>query len=208
MSIKTAPRPAFERTYSILLGLFFLSGLAALSYQVTWQRLLFTAFGVDIESVTIVVSVFMFGLGAGALAGGAVADRFAGHLLRLFAMVEMAIGAFGLLSPALIEILNDALAGSSRAVAAVGSFAVLAVPTILMGATLPVLVTHVNRTNANIGEAVGRLYFANTAGAAAGAFLTGYWFLLVTDLHGVIRIAATINIAVAICALLAFRQKP
>ncbi len=60
----------------VLLAVFFVSGGSALIYQVAWQRLLFSAFGVDIESITIVVSTFMLGLGCGALLGGQAADRF------------------------------------------------------------------------------------------------------------------------------------
>ena len=40
-------------------AVFFLSGIAALIYQIAWQRMLFTAFGVDLESITIIISVFM-----------------------------------------------------------------------------------------------------------------------------------------------------
>src|SRR2546427_2232945 len=50
--------------------LFFLSGFPALLYQVVWQRALFTIYGVNIESVTVVVSAFMLGLGLGSLVGG------------------------------------------------------------------------------------------------------------------------------------------
>lgn len=47
------------------LGLAFLSsGAAGLIYQVAWQRILFVSFGVDLISVTIIVSAFMFGLGS------------------------------------------------------------------------------------------------------------------------------------------------
>ena len=54
----------------ILCVLFFFSGFPALIYQLTWQRELFLIFGVNIESVTIVVTAFMLGLGFGSLAGG------------------------------------------------------------------------------------------------------------------------------------------
>ena len=50
--------------------LFFFSGFPALIYQLTWQRALFRIFGVNIESVTVVVTAFMLGLGIGSLAGG------------------------------------------------------------------------------------------------------------------------------------------
>ena len=47
-------------------SIFFISGFSALIYQIAWQRILFTAFGVDLESITIIISVFMAGLGIGA----------------------------------------------------------------------------------------------------------------------------------------------
>ena len=61
------PLVASERYIAIL---FLISGFAALIYQVVWQRVLFTTFGINSEAVTVIVSVFMFGLGIGALAGG------------------------------------------------------------------------------------------------------------------------------------------
>ena len=59
----------------MLCVLFFFSGFPALIYQLTWQRQLFLIFGVNIESVTIVVTAFMLGLGLGSLAGGWLSDR-------------------------------------------------------------------------------------------------------------------------------------
>lgn len=64
---------------------FFLSGFAALVYQLAWQRLLFVMVGVDIESVTIIVSTFMLGLGLGAVLGGWLADRWPTRILLAFA---------------------------------------------------------------------------------------------------------------------------
>ena len=200
-----APGAASQRV--ILLVLFFLSGCAALIYQVTWQRMLFAIFGVDLESVTVIVSVFMFGLGVGALLGGVVSDRFGNRLLLIFAGVELGIGIFGFFSPGLIDLLNASVAGSNRLVAALGSFAVLAIPTTLMGATLPILVTHVNRSDPHIGRAVGQMYFANTAGAATGAYVIGYHLLRWLDLTDAIHVAAAINVLVASAALAAFGRR-
>ena len=61
---------------SSLAGIFFISGFSALIYQICWQRLLFTGFGIDLTSITVIVSVFMAGLGIGAFFGGRIADRF------------------------------------------------------------------------------------------------------------------------------------
>jgi predicted membrane-bound spermidine synthase len=177
--------------------LFALSGAAALIYQVCWQRLLFEAFGVDMESVTIIVSTFMLGLGAGALAGGQLADRLPQRLLEMFALTELAIAVFGIASPWLIRIVGAATMQQSLGVIAAVNFLLLLIPTMLMGATLPILVTYLVRHYRNIGVSIGLLYFANTLGAAFGAALTGMVVLYYLGLGATIDLAAALNIAVS-----------
>src|SRR5271166_513912 len=87
----------------VLCVLFFFSGFPALIYQLTWQRALFRIFGVNIESVTIVVTAFMLGLGIGSLAGGWLSKRPGIRLLPLLAVIELMTGAFGLVSLATFE---------------------------------------------------------------------------------------------------------
>src|SRR5579862_2977506 len=67
--------------------LFFCSGFPALIYQIVWQRALFAIYGLNIQSVTIVVSAFMLGLGLGSLFGGAL-SRYRRVLIALFALAE------------------------------------------------------------------------------------------------------------------------
>ena len=117
-----------------LAPLFFVSGVAALVYQVCWQRLLFSAFGVDIDSVTIIVSVFMLGLGLGALVGGNLADHRPALVLRFFAVAELGIGAFGMFSPALIRATGDAFVDASQWQIVIANFLLLLIPTCLTGA--------------------------------------------------------------------------
>lgn len=191
---------------AILFGLFFASGAAALVYQIAWQRMLYALFGVDLESVTVIVSVFMFGLGAGALLGGQVADRFPLRLLTIFAAAELCIGAYGFISPQLIGAAGSALAAGGDEFTALASFSILVVPTILMGATLPILVAHLNATDHHVGSAVGMLYYANTLGASVGAVLAGFVLLQEFGLAGSVRAAAALNSAVALVAMLAFRR--
>src|SRR6266480_5004257 len=76
----------------VLCVLFFFSGFPALIYQLTWQRTLFRIFGVNIESVTIVVTAFMLGLGFGSLAGGWLSKRRGITLLPLLAGIEILTG--------------------------------------------------------------------------------------------------------------------
>src|SRR6266849_4767412 len=78
--------------------LFFLSGFPALIYQIVWQRTLFSIFGVNIQSVTVVVSAFTLGLGLGSLAGGRLSNSPAAPLLLLFGGMELGIAAYGVIS--------------------------------------------------------------------------------------------------------------
>ncbi len=100
MSISTNNKQLLGQTLrlSAVQVIFFLSGFAALLYQISWQRMLFTSFGVDMEAITMIVAVFMLGLGVGGYCGGRIADRFPRHLLLIFTFIELGIGAFGLIS--------------------------------------------------------------------------------------------------------------
>ena len=189
----------------MILALFFASGMAALIYQVCWQRLLFGAFGVDMDSITIIVSTFMAGLGVGALAGGALADAFPHRILPLFAAAEWGIGLFGLASPLLIPWVGDLFVAAPRPIVALANFALVSVPATLMGATLPMLVAHVYREHRNVGVSVGTLYFANTLGAALGAGVTGFVLFNVLSLDHTIFVAVSLNVAVG--ALVLWRMR-
>src|SRR5664279_5215259 len=90
----------------ILCVLFFFSGFPALIYQLTWQRELFRIFGVNSESVTIVVTAFMLGLGLGSLAGGWLSKRQGISLLPLLAAIEIATAAFGIVSLSMFELIG------------------------------------------------------------------------------------------------------
>jgi predicted membrane-bound spermidine synthase len=192
---------------NILALLFFLSGVSALVYQIAWQRLLFANLGSDIESVTVIVSVFMLGLGMGALLGGRLIDWAPHRAIMLFALAEIGIGLFGLLSQSIILGVGQYFYSVSIYVTALVSFFILLFPTLLMGATLPVLVSYLARKWANVGAATGHMYSFNTLGAAIGAFLTGYWLFGVLTLTECIFVAAAINISIAVISLIIFRKK-
>lgn len=179
--------------------LFFVSGVAALIYQVCWQRLLFESLGVDIDSVTVIVSTFMLGLGLGALAGGEIAARQPQRTLELFAQFELAAALFGAISPRLIHGVCRWIAGAPLPAIVAVNFGLLLIPTVLMGATLPILVTHVMRGRENVGISVGVLYFANTLGGAFGAALTGFLALYYLGITHTIWVAAALNALVGCC---------
>ncbi len=179
----------------VLYGVFLVSGFAALVYQVVWQRGLFALYGVDIASTTTVVSAFMLGLGVGSWMGGRLAGNPKRSALLWFAGFELGIGAFGLVSLPLIHAVGQFTAGASGPATFLLTFGLVVVPTSMMGATLPLLVSHAVRHLQNVGKSVGMLYFVNTLGSAAAAVLTAVLLLRV------LGVAHTVWVAVACNAL-------
>jgi predicted membrane-bound spermidine synthase len=151
--------------------LFFLSGCSALIYQIVWQRTLFTLFGVNIESVTIVVTVFMLGLGLGSLLGGCSLESSHNSLARAFGLIELSIGTFGAASLWIFHRVASLTAGISLTNTAIVAFALLLIPTLLMGSTLPLLAEHFVRHTRNVGASVGLLYSVNTLGSGIACLL-------------------------------------
>ena len=151
----------------LLCVLFFFSGFPALIYQLTWQRSLFRIFGVNTESVTIVVTAFMLGLGLGSLAGGWISKRRNVRALLLLGVIELLTAAFGLVSLAIFEQVGHLVADLPLVAMAAINLLLVLVPTLLMGATLPILVSYLAKNSGQIGSAVGTLYFVNTLGAGA-----------------------------------------
>ncbi len=149
----------------------------------------------------------MFGLGIGGLIGGRLADYLPERLLELYIIIELAIALFGFASPTIIEGMGSFFFSNNQFITGIASFLILAVPTMLMGATFPILVTHVNKTIQHIGDSVGGLYFANTLGGAMGAYLAGFVLLMSMDIVGAINNAAMLNLLIALIAFIIFRRR-
>lgn len=193
----------FSRQHRLLTILFFFSGFPALMYQLTWQRALFRIFGVNIESVTIVVTAFMLGLGLGSLAGGWLSSRRNLPLLPLLAAIELATGTFGLVSLEIFKEVGELAIGIPLLPTAAVTLALVIVPTLLMGATLPVLVGYLAQRSGNVGSSVGTLYYVNTLGAGAACLMCIVLFFPFFGMHGTVVAAVAMNGAVAGGALVA-----
>jgi predicted membrane-bound spermidine synthase len=175
--------------------LYGLSGFTALALQVVWQRVIGLHAGVDLFSITTVITAFMAGLGLGNLAGGALADRLGPRRsLIAFAVSKAALGAFGIASIPLLYDGYRALAPhiDSLWAAFFFHFALLLVPTTLMGMSLPLVSRGAVEGHSDMAGRVGRLYAVNTVGAALGAAVAG-WYLL-----GTIGFTATVWVASAL----------
>jgi spermidine synthase len=188
--------------------LFFLSGFPALLYQIVWQRALFTLFGANVESVTIVVTVFMLGLGLGSLAGGKLSAHPGMRLLAAFGCIELCVGAFGAASLPIFHRVASFTAGSSLTVTGIVAFALLLVPTLLMGSTLPLLSEHFVRSTGNVGESVGILYAVNTFGSGVACLAAAGFVMRMFGESGSVRLAVGFNLFVGTAALLLQRHIP
>ncbi len=172
------------------------TGFAALLYQVVWQRVLYSTFGVNVEAVTTVVAAFLGGLGLGSLVGGRLAKGSGSTLLLLCGLLELAIGVFGLFSLAFFRwVGSHTLELPAVARGAVMALAIM-LPTILMGASLPLLVSYLVPSTGNVGRTVGLLYFINTAGSAFAALAAVLLLLGSMGEMNSVRLAASLNLLV------------
>jgi spermidine synthase len=199
----------------MLYFLFFCSGLSGLIYQVVWVRVFGTSFGNTVYSASVVVAVFMLGLGAGSYVAGAWSDRrYAANPespLRAYGSFEMAIAALGLvisfalphldrLSVLVTSYAQDAngwyVITPASYVARVGIAVALLMPiTLLMGGTLTLLIRHLVRADVESqSRRIALLYAVNTAGAAVGCFLTDFTLVPAWGLRNTQLIAVALNV--------------
>lgn len=194
--------PADRIPGSVIYPVFLLSGAAAILYQIVWQRSLFRFLGTSMESVTMIVTAFMLGLGLGSLAGGVISEKSRMPLALVFGFVELGIGAFGLVSLPLFGWIAAATSDASGLAIGLIAFVAVLVPTLLMGGTLPILVAYLVRRSRNVGRSVGMLYFINTVGSAAGSLAAAAWVLGAFGQAATVLIASAINLLVATVVIL------
>jgi spermidine synthase/MFS family permease len=186
-------------------GVFFISGFAALLYQVSWQRMLAIFSGADVHSATLIVAAFMGGLGVGNLAGGHLADRLsARRALLLFSIAELFIAVFGIFSARLYyDYLYQQFGQVDMPAPIIGGllFISLVWPTFFMGASLPLLARALTHGIERAASVIGLLYGVNALGAAAGALVSTWWLLPRLGLDGSVQFGAVLNV---LCAAVLF----
>jgi spermidine synthase len=196
-------------------GLLFASGLSALVYQTTWFREFRLIFGTSTYATAAVLAIFMAGLGTGSAVLGRVADRKR-LPLAWYGQLELGIAASAALSLVLIVFARTIYMASggvvslglpgATAVRIILSILVLAVPTFLMGGTLPAAARAVE-TNADSGRRrLALLYGMNTVGAVAGALLSTFVLLERLGNRKTLLLAAVLNVVVAVLAIAVSRD--
>ncbi len=200
---------------SYLFTFFFLSGFCSILYELVWLRLAMAKFGVTTALVSIVLSAFMAGLGAGSWIAGTLVRRYGDGIkfppLRLYALSELLIGASALIVPLqfalgyrLLERLGDRIPLSSGAyyVASGAWLALTLIPwCACMGATIPLAMFAIRRdARYQSRRSFSFLYLSNVLGAVAGAVVP----LFLIELYGfraTLRVGAVLNTLIFVSAL-------
>ena len=189
--------------------LLFMSGLCALVYQIAWLRELRLIFGASTAASAAVVAIFIGGLGMGGWLIGHRADRHPAPL-SLYAGLETLIALSAAATPGLLWLARAAYVGVGGTLAlglAAGTIVrlllaalVLAVPTWLMGGTLPAAARSVTTDEDGGRRTVALLYGLNTLGAVTGCFLANFFMLEVFGTRATLWLACLVNLIVAMAA--------
>ncbi|UVL37943.1 fused MFS/spermidine synthase [Pseudomonas sp. B21-040] len=205
-----APQTATSPALLIPALLLFVSGAAALVYQVLWIKQLSLVVGVEVYAITTGISAFFAGLALGGLLFGRWADRLQQPVL-LYAGLEVLVAVLGVGATFAMSMAASPFAWLEQHIgllAWVLPFALVGIPALLMGGTLPVLVRSLASDPHHLSKAGGQLYAANTAGAIAGTLLAAFVLIATLGVRGSALAAAMLNLLAAAGALWFQRQRP
>ena len=199
----------------LLLGIiylmFFLSGAAALIYQVVWVRSLTLIFGGSHLAVTAVLSIFMAGLAIGGYVIGKYVDTVR-KPLRLYGLLEVGIALFAAIFIGLMDLYPTLYIPLAQgrddsplylsSIRILFSIFALIVPTTLMGGTLPVLSRFISRQPKKLRNHLSFLYGFNTFGAVLGATAAGFFLLRLYSVSTAFSIAIVTNASIGLVSIL------
>lgn len=200
--------PLGHTATTIVYSLAAASGAAALIYEVLWLRELGLLFGNTVHAATVGLAVFFAGLSAGGYAWGRSAARLRRPLV-VYGLLEIAMAVVAPLALYLVPVYRE-LSGwilpagtgwvALLVMKAALATAVLFVPAVLMGGTIPMLGQHVIRNPGALGRSGAALYGWNTFGAAAGAATAGFYLPVAFGFRGTYLIAIAANVAIGLIA--------
>lgn len=199
-----------SRLRVLVLVAFGLSGFIALGYEVVWTRLLAIVLqSATAQTLSTILISFLFGLAAGGAVGARLVDRWR-DLLLVFAVLELLLGLFGLISVYALGAVPVFWIGAvettwignlARLFGA--AFLVMCIPTFLMGMLFPVVGRLYVTGLPDLGRRIGNIYGINTSGAIFGAFAAGFLFIPLAGTQGSVDVLAWLNILLGVVLLLA-----
>jgi spermidine synthase len=222
-SISPAVDPRWNRSQWTIGILFGVSGFIALIYEVGWFRLLGLTMGPSVYAFTVMLAVYLIGIGIGSATAAPWVERTRVRAMTSMAILEALLGCIGLLLLFVANRLPEIHAQIFRAaVPRLGSFApymsqlaaaaiLVFLPCLILGILFPVIVRAVREGGAgHLPEAtVGRLYLLNTAGGIAGSLLAGFILLPTLGAWTTLIVAGVASVGIGAAAgILAFADRP
>lgn len=199
-----------------VIGVFVASGFAGLLYEVVYAKSLAVTFGSTSLASYTVLTTYMSGMALGAWLGGYIADKVKKPLLY-YAGIEAFIGLYAVITPFLFKVIQKIYVISVTGLSADDPYVtflrvalgviVLGTPTILMGATLPIMFKYLKQLNIQSDTAISRLYSANVIGAALGSFIGGYFFISAIGRIGATNLAAVFSLMIALYTIEQFKKQ-
>lgn len=193
-----------------------ISGLAALLYEMVWTRLFINIFGSSTYAFSIMLLVFISGITLGSLL---ISQKFFEKfdkfkLVSLFqSMIALSTMAVLMLYERLpyflwktssLFVKSDSTFSIFLTLEFLICFAILFIPTIFMGMTLPLIASVVAEHNKKIGFSVGKVFAVNTVGTVLGVLLTGMIFLPLFGIKGSFEIGIAFNVIAAILIIITY----
>lgn len=190
---------------SVFYVMVFFSGFAGLLYQILWMRQLGLLLGNTSHAAAITLGVFFLGLAAGSWFWGNRCERLP-RLLRIYAWLEIGIGICGIFFLLILNYFHGIYPMIYQAVGPGGNLLAMKClltwlmvfpPSFLMGGTIPVLGQFLIRNRNSFGTTSAKIYGINTVGAAVGAFLTGFFFIVLLGFKQTCFLGIAISLIIA-----------
>ena len=212
---KTTSSEPVKKVMALVLVCFFFSGMTGLIYEILWTRMIVKLIGGAPFAISIILTVFMGGLGLGSYIASRTIDSIRNpvSLVKVYGVLELIIAMYGIVLPLLIiafkplyavvynQLFNYFMLYS--VLTFLGCAVLLLIPVICMGATLPILCRFYVSSLSHLGTHTGRLYGLNTIGAAVGSLLCGFWLINILGVWGTLVFAILINSIIGLLCLYA-----
>lgn len=195
---------------SIFTVLFFLSGFAAISFQVIWQKVLAQVVGIDSISVAIIVVIFMSGLGFGSLYAGYFVYRYKDNLLRNYSLINCFIGVYGFFSLWILRAVNKWLipvVPTSILSDLLINLVLMFLPVFFMGMTTPIVIELMKKDLGTLGKTEGFFYGINTFGSAIGALITNFLLIESVGFTGVVQLSSVLYLIVSFVVYVVYKKE-
>lgn len=186
------------------------SGFCALAYEVLWTRIMVFFLGSTTYAFATMLAAFLFGIALGSMVVSRWVDRIK-QPVAVFGIAQLGIGLFALiLMPAFEELYGMSRAfqstfGASRFWTFFSCFLVMCLPTLLMGASFPLVTKIYTGSARQLGKSIGNVYAVNTVGSILGAFCAGFILIPLLGIRPSIVLTVALNSGVG--CLLVLRNR-